>query len=1727
MPFFSRNKKPDSSFTEMNEVFSRHAKSVNILPRPGFKEALFARLYAARQAVHMPKVSLANLFLSQKRIFAGAGLTVLVVIVIATMVFQPFLGVKNVFAQDNFVLSAEQSDSLGVEANSAFILESKDPISVSFVEDQLSINTEAKYNLEQVSKNKVRLVFAESLPVSSVVTFALNTEIATSTGETVDRPYHWAFQVKSPFRVLSTLPGNRTSGVAIDAGIEVSFNYENVALKDFEKAFSISPAVKGHIEQFRRTFVFVPEENLKELTIYTATVSGGLGLQDSKDELGQDYIFNFQTSYTERGSVLSLDERYLAATPNSAAVLGYRAWNRGGDEINDPVHVEVHQFISSAPASDFQQYVSALQKARDFDWAGFVTMDAVADVTNMPVVSTFDVTGVENGWQKYIIFPEALPRGYYLADFSVAGQHEFALIESSVITAYVAKAVNETLIWVNSSETKGPINGAEVNFVDFEKASGVSGADGLAVIPVDQSLSADQYSLYDLIEVRSGSEAIVLPLENRDRWFYDRISQQAGSPVLSSALQNWKYFYTDRPMYKPDDTLKFWGYTEDRDSGEKPSQVQVSVSQSWCGGRSCSSYGEQEIIFDETLSNVTERGTFEGSLEFKNVPSGYYQVTVKVDGEYITSRGITVSEYVKPVYTLSITPDTKAAWAGESVGYTVHGEFFEGTPVAGLSVSVEIDNVGTQTLTLDAFGNARGSFVFPYQAAERYFPTSAWLRVKSVRVEEAGIEAGANVLIFGSKVHLEENWDGSFVKDGVGVLKVTARNVQAIDSWDPRIYAPTVRANQIITGELEEITYVKVQQGTTYDFIRKQTIDQYYYDRVEKKIADISLVSDENGEVTYNFPATNPEANYNVTLAARDENGRIEEFSTVVWQKESFENRWPNLRFENSDISRNDPYGFPGYKVGDTVNLQVVQNGAPMTVGNNGQFLYLQAQRGIRETALLDANSYSFPFEASDVPNIAVFGVYFDGSAYAEIDSWGGNSSGFSIHYDNSEKELNVEVTADKEAYRPGEVANLEVAVTDKNGNPVAAEVNLNIVDEAFYALAEEDVNPLAGLYEYVSDGILATKISIRISEDVTSAEGGGGGERGRVLFKDTADFAVVETDGSGKATYSFTLPDNITAWRVTAQALNGEKKMAGDTKIDIDVSLPFFISPVLRESYLVDDQPTILIRSAGTEIALLSSYVDYTISVDGVETKKTTALASETVRFDLPGLTEGTHEITIKGASGNLSDTITRSVEIVASRLAKPVISSVELGDSTSISGDLNGLTYVTFLDGGRGQYYSELLNFSQVFGDRADEILTRALATNLLNENFGENKPEPPFVAYQDRGIRLLSYGDEDFDLSVKVAMLGETPFNETGLIEYFSNILYYEKEIGETTSAEEAAKAYAAMAALGEPVLSEVQRFAAESDLGTNEKLYLALALHFSGDDEGARTIYRELVKNLTKESGYAYLAADDVETQSEQTALLAILAGALRESDRDALHDFVINQDHNNTLLVLDDVLYLKETLKTLKSSTAKVSYTFEGERREVQLENGKTLTLALSANELSALDPKIEAGSVVAVSNYNTPLVSEGGAVDANLGLKRTYSKVDSSATNSFKEGDLIKVQIVYTVPLKKDSADLTLAENYEITDVLPSSLAIVTPTDSSWSNNEICQSWPAKIENQRVSFFVDNYVPIEARCGFYTLTYFARVVTPGTYVAEPAYIRSVRDPESNNHSDEVKITISE
>jgi len=167
---------------------------------------------------------------------------------------------------------------------------------------------------------------------------------------------------------------------------------------------------------------------------------------------------------------------------------------------------------------------------------------------------------------------------------------------------------------------------------------------------------------------------------------------------------------------------------------------------------------------------------------------------------------------------------------------------------------------------------------------------------------------------------------------------------------------------------------------------------------------------------------------------------------------------------------------------------------------------------------------------------------------------------------------------------KPGESKTLEISAKDKDGKPVVCEMAVCVVDEAVLALTGYVTPVLTKLNDFslplsIFSGDMRLSL---VSQELYKIFGvnalTGGGMGNGALASDLAlrkDFRPVAywnpalvTDQNGKATFSFTLPDSTTAYRIYAVAqdkgsgfCSTERQMVVTKEFYLQPSLPRFLT--------------------------------------------------------------------------------------------------------------------------------------------------------------------------------------------------------------------------------------------------------------------------------------------------------------------------------------------------------------------------------------------------------------------------------------------------------------------------------------------------------------------------------------------------------------------------------------
>ncbi|MGB2715309.1 MAG: alpha-2-macroglobulin family protein [Vicinamibacterales bacterium] len=336
--------------------------------------------------------------------------------------------------------------------------------------------------------------------------------------------------------------------------------------------------------------------------------------------------------------------------------------------------------------------------------------------------------------------------------------------------------------------------------------------------------------------------------------------------------------------------------------------------------------------------------------------------------------------------------------------------------------------------------------------------------------------------------------------------------------------------------------------------------------------------------------------------------------------------------------------------------------------------------------------SIAVPITEADIPNVFVSVLLIKGRSptaappadegaptggpYAIADPSDPGKPSFRLGYveldvEDRTKRLTVNVSANREEYRPANPAQVRLAVTDHDKRGSQSEVTLWAVDYGVLSLtAYQTPDILRSVYVHKALQVLTTDnrqriISRRVLTPKGETDGGGGGAEG-VPGTVRKDFRVlafwlgsVVTDKNGHATAEVKLPESLTTYRIMAVAGDRDSRF-GSGESEIRVNKPLTLKPTYPRflavgdrarfgavvtSQLVTNEPaTVTIRSLDPSI----------LTIEGPATQQVTLASGGSIeaRFEASTKAVGRARVQMTVRAGSETDSFedTIPVEILAS---------------------------------------------------------------------------------------------------------------------------------------------------------------------------------------------------------------------------------------------------------------------------------------------------------------------------------------------------------------------------------------------------------------------------------------------------------------------------------------------
>lgn len=1642
--------------------------------------------------------------------------------------------IPEVHAADAFSVVAEDRGKDGVDTTTAFMVSSTVPVTADELKQHLVIvpadpsDIDAvkppAVTVEDLGGGKFKVRPEGQLSPGKVYRVVIDAAVEKSDGSREARDFTWAVQTRNVFRVISSIPADRSSGVPIKTGIEFEMNQEN--WDDPSASFSIEPGVKGRFETHGRSLVFVPEQALAYGQLYTVTLKKGLKLKGSDNALGEDYLVRFETLTPEQAKqggqepkpIVYAAQDYNQFVVDREAALPLNWWSRA-DEA--PPQVEVTGFGLTQDES--VAYLSEMDKIPDF---APVTRGRDQNFAKYAKRQAFSlsVAPEKTGYYGYRLrLPDKLAVGNYLVRLKTQGSDKYAwtFVDVTRALTYTIADDKALLVWAMNVDTERPLGDLPVA---YGNTSGRTDQSGVARLPVPEVLTATDTSRGTGVAVKlgAGDLASVIWLRNESRYWGYSWRNESNDKTVS-------YVYHDRPIYKTTDKLFAYGMVRDRATDRAASGAVLELTKA---GYYWDWFTRQEKVYRRVALTTDDQGFFRGEMEWGKLAPGYYQLRVVRDGAAVASHNFEIRDYVKPAYAIDVTLDKRQVFSGEAVTGEARVRFYDGTPVAEMDLNVRLNGPqsSSQAVRTDANGLARFSFKttrWDCDPNQEWFncPSSQSLTVEVTPTEgeEAQIAGSAYATVWRGRASL-----GSYanVKGDQATIKFDARRVdlrqgQAIDS-DTVLAEPLRDAK--ITGRILEETWVEIQTGTRYDYVTKQTYPVYRYERKRREVAAVNLTTGSQGQATLDFAIPSSTASYRLVASVRDENG-VEDFTLSYFASQKYSG-YNYAAYPNPD-SKDTNYYFrpskeqedkPGYDVGERVSLSYYQGQEKLQPAKTPVFLYVKAHIGLRDVAVTDRPTYEFDFSQDLVPNVSVRGILFrDGGFYVRD---------YSAGIDQDLRALTVNVSADKESYAPGSQAKLRVSFRDKAGNPAPnVRLALGVVDESVYAAANNQTgggDPLDSLYAWVGDGVVLESVSHMANPEEAlmrgGAEmGGGGGDQVRRNFKDTADFQTVTADANGQAELTVNLPDNITSWRATLVGISPNLR-AGLATYSLKVTKPLFVDAVVPATLLAQDRPVIKLRAYGLA---LKSGQDVSFQVDapslGLKGEKAAGKAYDPVYVAVQELVPGEHALTLRVTSADGSDAMEKKVKVVTTRFAKQEKVQVELGPGVGLPevGESREVE-LSFLPKSRAQYLDNVWSLSYGWSQRSDALVAERLAKVLLKEQFNQDVavPSESLQRFQkpSGGISLLAYSSEDPALTAKVAAAAPDQFDRVAMQAYFASLLE-KKGVGR----EEQLRSLSGLAALGAPVLSQLQDLAAAEDLSWRERLAVMRGLDSLGDQDGARQALESFLAKSEAADGLRFVRVSESKRDNfEATSEAAVVAADLLHPSAPELAAWLEANWAEDAFTPLDKIAYLKKVVPMSFSRDVVVGYTLGADEKVLTLKGGWWgERLVLTADEATKFRVTKADGPAVAVFMREA---AGQPRQNPDITLERSYEYGDKRSVQELRENQPVFIKLKVKWGANAQSGCYTLRDH------LPAGVSPLVNIFGLYDWNG--KVWyPADTGDGAATFVVCNPQDKDPAKNQEEITYKARVVSRGSYLAEPAVLQSNEAPSIAALSQPFSVTV--
>lgn len=756
--------------------------------------------------------------------------------------------------------------------------------------------------------------------------------------------------------------------------------------------------------------------------------------------------------------------------------------------------------------------------------------------------------------------------------------------------------------------------------------------------------------------------------------------------------------YSDRNLYQPGEDAWFAGAAYYLQNGvlHRDADVRYRLTLEDPNGNKT----------DLGALTTDEFGSFSRKVTFaKNQALGYYVIRARSGAGVQIEGQFRVAQFRPPNFKVTLSLDKEFAVAGSTVHASSQSNYLFGAPVEGGKATYYVTR---RQAAFTPKGLEDYSFGRQWQWPEQpptvdtdVLQTTATLSADGISTQDIAVAPSLPyAMTYQTDIETTDVSNLSVADSKTFTALPSSELIGVQNDWvatagkalpvkvvvvDP---SGTPLAGRRIHVELQEITYSNVTQVVEGG---ESALNQVEYKKVDE--SDVS-----SGKDAVTVSLTPPVAgSYRIRANFSGAPGDATATDAFVWATGDDPVFWSGQNPDQLQIKLDKP----SYRPGD-VATALIQSPYP-----NAELYFAVIRRDtmyrVVRTVRGGAPEIHFRVTADMLPNAAVEALLVrKGVALSKAEPGSVESlshigfAGFEVKLDANY--LKVSVVPGAASVQPGGRQTVHLTLRDSRGHPARGEIVVAVANEAVLQLSgyrPPDLVSIAYADQDVSTRFADNRPNVVLAQPPSPIEKGwgfGGGfssaaaaTRIRTNFRPLAYFnGAVRTDGGGRADISFSVPDDLTTWRVMAVATGSGAQRTGDFRFGngdatFISSKPLVSNPLLPQFARPGDT-----FEAGVSVTNASGLTG-ALQVNGTLggalrfNEKNGPSAGDSVRSDLQKATQGYRFPVIAGAPGdakvrfvsttpNASDAFAVSIPIVPLTYFEQVVESGVTADRAAI---------------------------------------------------------------------------------------------------------------------------------------------------------------------------------------------------------------------------------------------------------------------------------------------------------------------------------------------------------------------------------------------------------------------------------------------------------------------------